>query len=839
MHFLTHKQSGRVYLDRLEVVGYASDSACNNGAPDHEFDSQKNTHWASIWEKRTPALFGTLHTFIRTQRNGSRRAPHLYELCDSHEVPFASTVNSAFNKGKKGCDTWVKDIIGIVDARTPDRPLIRENFEFKDERKNGARRFYVRKSLPFQIETTFEGRNSVSDAELELIESAIFEKYQECAPRPPMGGVQFTGQPFLSAPVDQNGPRNTHQVFYRKGDLDRALKAFADPRPLFIKGTEGIGKTSLAKELGNRWLQSCGKGRSVIWIDAALQKTTLTMLFCCICNELSFPALQREPLDTQAKELQSRLQKEPLLIVIENFEMLDNVHQVFDFIEVLKAPNRVIATGDDTPLGFDRDFASIRLHPMTSDEMGYMFDFLADSFDLDASLRSEREKLIDIVGGHPGAMVKAVFCLRDLFSIDDILQPGFFDDIFPRTWSRLYPEYLDRCRVLLALACFPFGATRAALASVTQLKPEAFQSGLASLRGLIEISSMSGRPRFSLPSSLAFFVRNRAQTDLPNLEYSLKLQQVKHYVEFTSQIGHCWDELEKMDPLDEIPEQQTISEIITFCENRGMWAEMAKIAKGCRYHAYTRGHWVGPDSILNKWYLAACKLDDITQQFEAGTYLLNIQSKQQDSQGAESIKKLDRLKNKAGSIPENLIIRYLHAKALHCYSAGSFSKAETLWNEGISRNNKRGRKKDEHDQSAMVRWKGLCLLKQGRVKEARIAFEEHLNHAKKHSFTRPALVARLNLEEVRFTEGDMKEVVKRLRDMAPEIENMHDLRLFADHRWLMGQSLFHCGEFNESKAALLDAVDAYGRLGFMKRLGLATDLLSQVNGTESSEPDAQ
>ena len=288
-----------------------------------------------------------------------------------------------------------------------------------------------------------------------------------------------------------------------------------------------------------------------------------------------------------------------------------------------------------------------------------------------------------------------------------------------------------------------------------------------------------------------------------------------------------------MEPLDHIEEQQTITHVIDYCRSKKMWAEMARIARGCRYHAYTRGQWVGAGSLIEIWNEAVRQLNEPEQEFEARTYLLNIQSKQQDRTAAEqSIKSLEKLRKKKRNLPEGLIVQYLHARALHNLACGDLGEAEKLWNGAIARNKAQARKRDEHDQSAMVRWRGVCLFKQGRLDEARAAFKEHLEHAEKHSFARPALVAQLHLEEIRFLEGEPAEAARRLVDLAPKIAALHDLRLHADHQWLLARCLAKTGPGAAARTALENAIDAYRRLGSQQLFTEASGLLEEINRAE-------
>ena len=849
MHFRSRSGSGKgePYLHRLSVEGNFG------GIVKHSFDSEKILHWKNIDEKLTVGLIGTLLVFIRTQRRlalqpGFAIQPSMaVDSCDSRVAPFALTVYGVFHKGKNGYDTWCSEIIGVETAANsgPAKPLLRFNYKFSDVRRNNERYRLLKLVQPFDIATTLDGHPLSTDEELEVIDAALLARFNAKDSR--SGGSSCNGD-SAPAPASQlssisHGPSVSEgepirlQTFFRQSELQRALVKLTGTAPLFIQGPEQIGKTILAQKLAQHWRETGAEGREppVVWIDAERQATpvTLELIFAYLIQKLPFPALHGKPLNLQAEELRKQLAAQRGLLVIESYEHVHDPAKVAAYLTSLRAPARVIVTGARVPRGLERQFICLQLHEMTPDEARNFFDSLADDFDLEPHLRAAREQVISKVGGHPGAMLKAIRCLKDYVPIEEILHDDFFVELFERTWKRCHSDHPDQCTVLLALACFPFGAKREALAAVTGLEPAALQQALASLRGLVESFATSGEPRFAVTPSLAASVRARAQQDLKVREEALKQRQVEYYDSFASKIGRCWNELEKMEPLDHIEEQQTITHVIDYCRSKKMWAEMARIARGCRYHAYTRGQWVGAGSLIEIWNEAVRQLNEPEQEFEARTYLLNIQSKQQDRTAAEqSIKSLEKLRKKKRNLPEGLIVQYLHARALHNLACGDLGEAEKLWNGAIARNKAQARKRDEHDQSAMVRWRGVCLFKQGRLDEALAAFKEHLEHAEKHSFARPALVAQLHLEEIRFLEGEPAEAARRLVDLAPKIAALHDLRLHADHQWLLARCLAKTGPGAAARTALENAIDAYRRLGSQQLFTEASGLLEEINRAE-------
>jgi hypothetical protein len=153
---------------------------------------------------------------------------------------------------------------------------------------------------------------------------------------------------------NNNLPAGLGDLLGRKEEVARVLKGLRSRYPLIaIEGFPGIGKTSLALEVGH----SCLSNRSdedseavvfdyVAWIsakDMPDQRRWLQAVLNVVATTMNFPAITQRPLDERRREVDWLLRAYKVLLIIDNFETIDDP-DLATWLEQIPEPSKVIIT---------------------------------------------------------------------------------------------------------------------------------------------------------------------------------------------------------------------------------------------------------------------------------------------------------------------------------------------------------------------------------------------------------------------------------------------------------------------------------------------------------------
>jgi tetratricopeptide (TPR) repeat protein len=283
-------------------------------------------------------------------------------------------------------------------------------------------------------------------------------------------------------------------------DRERLMSGLRSRFPLIaIKGGAGVGKTSLAIEAGTICSQSrdaCSTRKDIfeyiVWISAEdnpTQKQWLNDVLNEIAKTTDNRAMTQLPFETQQekeekkKKVTSLLRSYRILIIIDNFETMDDDHELINWLEWLPYPSKAIITSRS---GSERLAAlSVNLGGMTREEAT---EFLQQH---KALTKGEDERtlkdLVRVTDANPQAMKLALGLLRgEIVELKEIVkQLGVADSnsdrIFQVLFSLAWGKTSDPAhRILLAMPLFlgVSSTSRDALAAVAGLPGEVFKQGL-------------------------------------------------------------------------------------------------------------------------------------------------------------------------------------------------------------------------------------------------------------------------------------------------------------------------------------------------------------------------
>lgn len=238
---------------------------------------------------------------------------------------------------------------------------------------------------------------------------------------------------------------------------------------------------------------------------------------------------------------------------------------------------------------------------------------------------------------------------------------------------------------------------------------------------LIQISN-SSRVRFMMSRVISNLILCNCQDNPDYCIENVYKKAIEFYLSFTQNIGFCYDEIEKLQPLFEAGEAEynIIAEILNKCEEYKQYFEFCEIVRNLKYYIYINGHW---DTSEESWQIrrANCAhlLADYSQELEALAANINMAAKQKNELNASIyLDRADSLLDEKNSDIDTRTKKYLrHAKALYFYCCESnLTKALELWEDNIK--DKKGFGNDklgQHDYMSNQRWYQKALYKSGKV----------------------------------------------------------------------------------------------------------------------------
>ncbi len=144
-----------------------------------------------------------------------------------------------------------------------------------------------------------------------------------------------------------------------------------------------------------------------------------------------------------------------------------------------------------------------------------------------------------------------------------------------------------------------------------------------------------------------------------------------YYIELSTYIGECYNDLDKLKLLDELDEWNTVLQVLEYLKQAEMNKEYVSIVRELKYYIYVRGMWeIGEESIHLKRVNLAHKINDIDEELEGLCDYINICSKSKNHEEAEKYLEIaSKIVEESGDkINKRIICLYNHVKALYLYN---------------------------------------------------------------------------------------------------------------------------------------------------------------------------
>lgn len=632
--------------------------------------------------------------------------------------------------------------------------------------------FVGRPMLEFSLPPALE--NQVALKQIDSVSSTdlkdLFDISQTSKHLPTITDNTSTPFPDVRVPnrtrQTHNLPPATYLTFIDRKQLHKAETSLTRDTPITsLIGFGGVGKSSIAREIGQRTLNDANRlnFQAIVWASdkADPGSTTLSRILDQIADNLDYPGLKLLALDDKIDRCRSLCREIPVLLIVDNFESIQD-SGLCDWLRELPHPSRALVTSREVPPAFAGVQAIVRVSGFESEDAPQFASQVMEKLGVEEMTlpASSISAICDAAGGNAKAIEVAFGLLLSGHKTSEVIKlltngaDDLFSDLFLKSWDSL--DDTGRS-ALFAIVLLPFGAATDLLAQAVPSGRGALAASLEHLRRMALVDqSIIHDPTtnddlvvFSLNPLVGAFVRSRAKTNQPVWD-TLKTNAASALRSLTGQVGFCPAEIHRLDRLDRPGVLRNIESTITWCLDDGRFDDVITMARDVRYYYYVRGIW-SPDPNLNLVRASAARtIGDESEELDALLYYCNIAAKQEDIAAFEEQR--ERLGLLISHVPEGSDFRrqFAHVSALFALAKGDTAEAIALWTTNLLPPGL-----TPADESANMRWLGIAYFRDGDFDQARSLLESAIKHDIAAGFGRAVLASRLQLIRIDVTSCEL------------------------------------------------------------------------------------
>lgn len=639
--------------------------------------------------------------------------------------------------------------------------------------------------------------------------------------------------------VYHNLPAPTYRQFVMRAQAFAEVQEGLNKQSsiVIIVGLGGNGKTSLAREVAAQCIQEENDSPpfdGVVWIGDKDRPgmTNLSIVLDTIARTLDYPGFTRFEHDEKRREVENLLLRQRILIVVDNFETI-NDSTLLAWLQNLSEPSKALITTREYRREYRRGGWLVELRGMTDAESHKFANERLRVLRIEKLIHNlpQIEPLVAVTGGNPKAIELALGLVkyeRRLLQqvVDDLYaaRGELFDDLFSRSWVLL--DESARC-VLLVMTFFPANASSAALAATANVHEFAFDRAVERLTDLalldVQHPVLHRPPRYALHPLVRVFACMQLVEQM-EFEARARTRWMEWYIQLVSNVGYCWDNLSRLELLES--EQETIMIAADWAFQRQRYLDVVKIAKGAEYYYHVRGQW---DKWIRLKYLcadAAHAIEDRDSEIQALANIVEALSLQRNL--VKAAKSLDRLQimKQSKKIPNEYIFDFHYASAFYAMARDDFISARQIWEEAL----------ESHllfptnypRKIVAQRWIARCLYREGRISEASTLLQQTLLEAIQIGHQRAIIFCEAERAAIAIDQGNFESAaqeLERARYLAVQYDARESVALI---QRISARLSILCGDLPAARAALTTAIDLFERLGMRQERSEASDTLAQL-----------
>lgn len=433
--------------------------------------------------------------------------------------------------------------------------------------------------------------------------------------------------------LQQNLPhRSCTQFIGRNAQLTQLLTLLHQDHPaarVEITGIGGVGKTSLIVEVAYRCMAAADKTgeaaaiklprfEAIIFTSAKPQhltpqgvvlphlqpERTLRQICRSILQTLDDTGWLEKDLADQINRIRANFRRQPVLLILDNLETLEEEQDVLAFLYDLPATVKVVVTSCKRAI---LDLA-VHLEALSEAEGIPFVQAQAQIKAVDLSLE-EAHCLYQATGGIPAAIVYAVGQLSQGYLLPDALP---LLTLAEGDYCRFYFEHSVKSLVgqpayplLMGLALFPKPTSRATLTQII-LPETSIAEGLAQLHCLSLVTRQASR--YTMMSLTQKYALAELQKD-PQCEQSIRSAWVLWCLKFCQQHGNQnWKEWHDYTTID--AEWENIQAVMEWCIEQDKYEDFCQLWQYVKGYTYLYGYQSDRLIWIDWWMQAAQRRSD-------------------------------------------------------------------------------------------------------------------------------------------------------------------------------------------------------------------------------------
>ncbi|HML21969.1 MAG TPA: tetratricopeptide repeat protein [Aggregatilinea sp.] len=372
---------------------------------------------------------------------------------------------------------------------------------------------------------------------------------------------------------------------------------------LVVYGIGGVGKTSLVVEaihqmLADRPPYEKPPYDAVIFTSARDGQLRLVDVLDEIGRVLEFPTVLRQSDDEKLAFVQNLLRQFRVLLIIDNFETIEDARLRRFALEGVPEFSKVIITTRDYHPGLWPATHALHLTGLDDDEaLGLIRDWAREHnlSPVVAAADVEVQPLLEATEGNPWALLMSLgFIAHRKQPLDLVLQDllqghgAIFEHMFSTIWELLDE---DERRILLALSCFASTGTRDAIGTTADVEGYKLTAGLGRLTELSMMSVEDVRAgsdaRYHLHPLTRAFAQSMAERT-GQLD-TLRMRWLAWCVDFAEPFGGESFDVVTLHTLS--AEQENLMAATRYALQIGAFDECIRLVTAIWHHLYVVGDW--------------------------------------------------------------------------------------------------------------------------------------------------------------------------------------------------------------------------------------------------------
>ena len=286
--------------------------------------------------------------------------------------------------------------------------------------------------------------------------------------------------------------------------------------------------------------------------------------------------------------MQKKLGEQKTLLIVDNFETIQNKDEVLSFLNNLPLKAKGVITSREQGAGFQ----SINLDSLPEKEGIQLIQQQAGEKAVSLT-DQECQQIYHRFSGIPVALIYAVGQLTSGYQLDDLLHEKIL----------LHEEVTKFCfessvkplrgtpphKLLMSLAIFPYPSVREAIAKVAGLSPNHSRvaEGLATLRRLSLITF--NKERYTMLSVTREYVLDELAEN-PDFAQEARKRWVEWYLKFAQKYGgEDWHNGRNYHKLKE--EEENLREVLRWCFDKERYEEVRKLGQSLYHYTSLYGYW--------------------------------------------------------------------------------------------------------------------------------------------------------------------------------------------------------------------------------------------------------